>query len=288
MSTQITTAFVQQYNDNVTMLSQQKVSRLRGNLREEPIHGKFEYFDQIGAATAQKRTSRHADTPFTETPHARRQVYAEDYEYADLVDKADKIRILNDPTSEYAMAGAMAMGRSMDDVVIAAALGSSNTGETGSTAVVLPSGQQIGASASGLTLSKLLQAREILDAAENDPDEQRFIICPAKDVTVLLNTTEVKSSDYNTVKSLVQGQIDTFCGFKFIRSQRLGISTVDSSSRACFAWRKSALLLAVGDLPVARITERADKSYSTQVYYMNTFGATRMEEVGVVQIDTTA
>lgn len=286
MSTQITTAFVQQYNDNVTMLSQQKGSRLRACVREEPLHGKVEFFDQVGAASAQKRLSRHADTPLTETPHSRRQVAGEDYEYADLVDKADQVRILNDPTSKYAVAGGWAIGRSMDDVIIAAAIASANTGETGSTAVALPAGQQITVGAAGLTLAKLLSAKEILDGAENDPDEERFIALPAKDVTVLLNTTEVKNADYNTVKALAMGQIDTFLGFKFKRTQRLGLSAVDGTSRACLAWRKTALLLAVGDIPVARITERADKSYSTQVYYMNTFGATRMEEVGVVQIDT--
>ncbi len=286
MSTQITTAFVQQYNDTVTMLSQQKSTRLRAAVREEPLHGKFDYFDQVGAASAQKRISRHADSPLTETPHSRRQVYGEDYEYGDLVDKPDQVRLLIDPTSAYAMAGAWAMGRAIDDVIIAAALGTAKTGETGATNVAFPASQQIGVSASGLTLAKLLQAREILDAGENDPDEQRFVVCPAKDITVLLNTTEVKSRDYNDVKALVQGQVNTFCGFTFIRTQRLGLSAVDGTSRACFAWRKSALLLAVGDMPVARIQERADKSFSTYVYYCNTFGATRMEEVGVVQIDT--
>jgi hypothetical protein len=99
------------------------------------------------------------------------------------------------------------------------------------------------------------------------------------------NTTEVKSADYNTVKALVAGQIDTFLGFRFIRSQRL---TLDGSGdRQCFAWRKSGLLLAVGQAPSARISERDDKSYSTQVYYCMSIGATRMEEEAVVEIATT-
>ncbi len=42
--------------------------------------------------------------------------------------------------------------------------------------------------------------------------------------------------------------------------------------------------MAVGKDVMARIDERADKSYSTQVYYCATFGATRMEEEKVVQI----
>ncbi|MGB8275365.1 MAG: phage capsid protein, partial [Alphaproteobacteria bacterium] len=132
MSFQITTAFVQQYSANVGMLVQQKTSRLRGAVREESINGEFEYFDQIGAGSAVKRISRHADTPFTETPHSRRQVAAEDYEYNDYVDRQDRIRTLIDPTSPYAQAAAMAMGRSVDDVIIAAMNGTAKTGKTGS------------------------------------------------------------------------------------------------------------------------------------------------------------
>ena len=63
MSSQITTAFVQQYNNNVQMLSQQKGSLLRSAVSVESINAKNAYFDQVGVATAVKRTSRHGDTP---------------------------------------------------------------------------------------------------------------------------------------------------------------------------------------------------------------------------------
>ncbi len=286
MSFQITTAFMQQYGSMVQMLVQQRGSRFRDAVRLEQLNGEFGYFDQVGAATAVKRTSRHADTPFTETPHSRRQVSMEDYEYSDLIDKVDRVRTLIDPTNSYTMAGAAAMGRAMDDVIVAAATGTSKTGKTGTTSVVLPAGQKVAIAASGLTLAKLLAAKEILDTSENDPNEERYITCPAKDITVLLNTTEIKSSDYNTVKALVAGQIDTFLGFKFIRSQRTGL-VVGGSDRACIAWCRSGIVLAVGMEPVARVTEMPTKSYSTQVYYAMTLGATRMQEESVVEIATT-
>ena len=286
MSTQITTAFVQSYRSSVQHLVQQKGSRIRGAVDVEMVVGKSHYFDQVGAGTAVKRTSRHGDTPLTETPHARRQVVLEDYEYSDLIDQQDKVRTLIDPQGPYSMAAANAMGRAMDDVIFAAMNGTAKTGETGATSVTLPSAQKVALSASGLTLAKLLSAKEILDAAENDPDEPRFIACPAKDITVLLNTTEIKSADYNTVKALAAGQIDTFLGFKFIRSQRTGL-IVGGTDRACFAWCKSGVKLAMGMEPTARITERADKSYATQVYYAMTLGATRMQEESVVEIATT-
>ena len=58
-----------------------------------------------------------------DTPHSRRMVTMADYEYADLIDDQDKIRLLVDPTSTYARAAASAMGRAIDDVIIAAAIG---------------------------------------------------------------------------------------------------------------------------------------------------------------------
>lgn len=286
MSSQVQIAFNAMYSANIMLLVQQKGSRLKDAVRQESVTGEIAYFDQIGAGSAIKRQSRHADTPLTETPHARRQVMLEDYEYSDLVDRLDQVKTLTDPTSAYAQAAAHALGRAMDDVIIAQANGVARTGKTGQVPVALPGGQKIAGGGTGLTLAKLLQAKEILDAAENDPDEPRFIACPAKDITVLLGTTQVTSSDYNTVKALAAGQIDTFLGFKFLRTQRLGLN--GSGERACLAWRQSALLLALAQTPKVKVTERPDKSYATQVYCAMSIGATRMEEEGVVEIGTLA
>tara|TARA_R110000787_G_scaffold114179_1_gene223790 strand:- start:912 stop:1181 length:270 start_codon:yes stop_codon:yes gene_type:complete len=82
-------------------------------------------------------------------------------------------------------------------------------------------------------------------------------------------------------KALVQGDIDTFVGFKFITSNRL---SDDGTSRLCYAWAQDGCKLAIGKDTMARIDERSDKSYSTQVYYCATFGSTRMEEDKVVEI----
>ena len=109
MSNQITTAFVQQYSNNVQMLSQQKGSLLRSAVDVETVVGKNAFFDQVGSALAVKRTTRHADTPQMDTPHARRRVSLVDYEYADLIDNQDKIRTLIDPTSSYASAAAFSL-----------------------------------------------------------------------------------------------------------------------------------------------------------------------------------
>jgi hypothetical protein len=284
MSSQITTAFVEQYSANIQMLSQQMGSLLRDAVRNESVVGKDAYFDQIGKVTAVLKTSRHSDTPQIDTPHSRRRVSLADYEFADLIDQQDKVRLLIDPTSSYAKAAAYAMGRAMDDVIIAAALGTANTGVSGGTPVDLPAGNIVAANTggTGMNIAKLAAAKQILDAGDVDPSIKRHIIVSPQEIADLLNTTTVTSSDFNTVKALVQGEIDSFMGFKFHVSNRL----VDNgaANTQCIAFAEDGILLGIGKDVTARIDERADKSYATQVYYCQTIGATRMEEAKVVSV----
>lgn len=277
---EITTAFVQQYSSTLYNLVQQKGSRLRPYVRTESLRGEYGYYDQIGATAVVERTSRHSPSPNIETPHSRRQVTMRDFEWGEVVDRQDMLRMLVDPTSNYLQSAMWAMGRKVDDLIIEALRGTAKTGKTGGTSVPLPSAQKIAAASTGLTLAKLLQTKEILDAAEVDPDEPRIFAVTAKQVTNLLNTTEVKSADYNTVRALAMGQIDTFMGFKFVRTERL----VSETSRRCIAWLASGLLLAIGEDMVGRISERPDLSFQPYAYAKMTFGATRMEEKKVVEI----
>ena len=286
MSSQITTSFVEQYSSNVSMLSQQMGSKLRSSVDVETVTGKNAFFDQVGVTAAQLRTSRHGDTPQIDTPHSRRRLSLADYEWADLVDDVDKVRMLVDPTSSYARAAAAAMNRAMDDVIITAMNASANTGVAGGTSTALPSGQKTATSdqSDGLTIAKLLSAKKILDNNDVDPSLRRYIVCGPQQISDLLGTTQVTSSDYNTVKALAEGSINSYLGFAFIMSTRLNKDATYTSDRLVFAYTEDAIKLGIGKDISAKISERADKSYSTQVYYSMSLGAVRMEEEKVVQI----
>lgn len=284
MSFEVNTAFVQQYSTNVGLLLQQRGSKLRECVTMGSYTGKAaKAVEQIGSVTAQKRTSRHSDTPLISTPHDARWVFPTDYEWADLIDDQDKLRMLIDPTSPYAQNGAYALGRAMDTDIIDAALGSSKTGENGTTSTAFSASQTIAAGAAGLTVAKLREAKKILLAnevdVENDP---LYIAVTAKQLDDMLGTTQVTSADYNTVKALVQGQVDTFMGFKFVQTELLGVDS--SSDRRVIAWAKSGVHCGIWNDISGKVTERADKSYSNQVYVKGTFGATRTEEGKVVEI----
>jgi len=286
MSIQITTSFVEQYSSNVTMLSQQMGSKLRGSVDVENINGKNAFFDQVGVTAAQIRTSRHGDTPQIDTPHSRRRLSLADYEWADLVDDVDKVRMLVDPTSSYAKAAAAAMNRSIDDVIITAMNASANTGVAGGTSTALPSSQKTATSdqSDGLTIAKLLAAKKILDNNDVDPSLKRFIVCGPQQISDLLGTTSVTSADFNTVRALSTGEVNSFLGFEFIMSTRLNKDATNTTDRLVFAYTEDAIKLGIGKDIGAKISERADKSYSTQVYYSMSLGAVRMQEEKVVQI----
>ena len=279
MSSQITTSFVEQYKNNVQLLSQSMGSKLRGAVDVETIQANNAFFEQIGATAAIKRTSRHGDTPQIDTPHARRRVSLEDYEWADLIDTTDKVRMLIDPTSSYAKAAAAAMGRAMDDVIIAAATGTAFTGETGATSEAAQTA--IAAGGAGLTIAKLRTAKQTFDLASVDPSITRHIVVGPEQINNLLGTTEVTSSDFNTVKALANGEVNSFLGFNFTVSNRLSKTGND---RTCIAFAQDGITLGIGKDVNARIDERADKSYATQVYYCMSIGATRMEQAKVLGI----
>lgn len=277
MSNQITTSMVEQYKSNFIILSQQKGSKYREHVRVETLVGKSHFFERIGSVDMVDATSRHDDTPQIDTPHSRRRVSAVTSRYADMIDKADIRRVLIDAQSAYVTVGMMAAGRRMDRHILTAALGNAYAGETGATTIALPSAQKVAAASAGLTISKLLSAKEIL--GEGDVDEDVGLVCainPAG-LTDLLNATEVKSADYNTVKALAAGQLDTFMGYKFVKSNLV-------TAGKAIVWQKNAIGLAVSAEPFVRISERADKNYSWQVFVEMDMGATRAEDAGVVEI----
>jgi hypothetical protein len=310
MSNQIDTAFVKQFSSNVFHLSQQKGSRLQGAVRMESQNAEAAFYDRIGAVTAQLKASRHSDTTYSNTPHSRRKVTLKDYFYADLVDKEDKIRMLISPESEYVQAAVNALGRSKDDDIISAALGNAYSGVDGATPVALPSTQKVaahdGTTTTGVNLNvrTLRAVKQVFDENDVDESEEKYFTITSFQLQSLLGQTEITSADYASVKALVMGQVDSFMGFKFIRTERLARSSTNitytvtngvtgagtgtitaANSRRCFAWAKSALLLAMAKDINGKIDVLPTKHYSTQIYASLSFGATRLEEEKLVEVD---
>lgn len=307
MSNQIPEAFVKQYSANVFHLSQQKGSRLSGMVRKESQKGEARFFDRIGAVAAQEKTGRHSDVTYSDTPHSRRRVTAKDYFYADLVDEEDKLSIIQNPESEYAVAAMYALGRQMDDTIIASALGTAYAGKEGGTPVALADTQKIaghdgsGATGIGMNIQTLRAIKKKFNQNEVGEGEC-YLAISAEQLDDLLGQTEIQSSDFNTIKALVNGDVDSYMGFKFIRLERLPVTassttysvtdgsvgagggTLPAGARRCIAWKKEGVILSIRQNMMAKITEIPGKHYAQQVYAKLGIGGTRIEDVKVVEV----
>jgi hypothetical protein len=310
MNSQIEAWRVQAYAANVYRLSQQKGSKLASLVRNEEFTGKTEYFDRLGLAVAQDKVGRNGDTPNQNIDHSKRAVTTITREWGTLIDRKDKVQQIHDPASEYSVAAQNALGRKMDEVLINAAFGNAMSGEDGSTAVALGNAQKVTAVKSAAidyaNIQMLRKAKYLMDAAE--VEGRRILVHDAAFLEALLALTEVTSSDYAAVKALVKGEINTFLGFEFVLCQRMAsflATTYDtatykfdtatglySSGGTALAGTEKVALAMVGDgvilgknpNMIARIDERADKSYSQQVYAAIDCGGVRMEEAKVVQL----
>ncbi len=283
MSDQVNTAFVQQYSTNVAHLLQQRGSKLRDTVMSGTATGKAaKAVEQIGSVNAQKRTTRHADTPLISTPHDARWVFPVDYEWADLIDDQDRVRMLINPQSPYAVNGAYAMGRAIDDEILGAFFATSKTGENG-TGTEAFSGQEVAIDGTtNLTIDQLLEGKRILMENEVDLDNDTiYMAITAQQHEDLLGMADIKTIDSNSTKVLVDGRVRSFLGINFITTQRI---PGEADPYPLPMWAKSGMHLCVWNDITTKISEREDKSYATQVYLKTTIGATRLELGKVVRI----
>ena len=283
MSITVPESYVEQFSANVHMLAEQKFSRLRNTVREEPVTGESFAVERVGGIDKPNEvTTLHGDTPLNNTPHSRRWGFIADKDVADLIDKQSRVRLLIDPGSIYTRRHAATMGRGIDDTIIAALVGSAAQGKTGTTTVALPAGQKIASGSTGMTVAKLIQANELLDAAGVAEFIPRFFAISARQLRDLLEDDKISSNDYNTVKALVRGELDTYLGFTFVRTERLPIIT--GTTRACIAWALDGCTIGFGASPNTVVAPRPDKRMSMQVYTSGSWGAVRVEDEMVVEV----
>jgi len=269
-------AFVEAFKSNVIHLSHQMPSRLRPTVESMVVKAETANVERMSNVEAIEKTTRHTLSPIMDIPHDRRRLTLRDFQWGDLVDEEDQIKMLISPKSEYAKAAAYAMNRQYDRLIIEAATGNATDGE--GTPVPFDSGMTIGAGGGGLTLDLILEAKEKLDANEVD-SANRYMVLNSAAMSDLLGTTEVSSSDFNTVRALVRGEVSTWLGFSIVHTELVAETTAQ-----VLCYHKSAIRLGVGRDIITRVDKRIDVSYADQVYAAFTAAATRVEEEKVVQI----
>lgn len=235
-----------------------------------------------------KRTTRYEDTPNIDVEQARPWVFPEDYHWGRLVDKIDKLRMIIDPTAKLTQAGVAAMLRAKDDEIISKFFATAVTGEDGTGSEAFDTSTytvavNTGGTASSLNVAKLQEARRMLmQAYKGEITERTYCAISSYEHDALLKEIEVTNSDFNGGNPvLVDGTVRRFMGFDFIVTERLNIA---SGNRLIPIWTPSGMHLGMWEDLQVRIDERADKSYSWQVYLNETIGATRTQQGKVVQV----
>lgn len=301
--------FVEGFSETIYMLSQQKTPRLFGLSRVESQASEVDSYERISPTESNDILDRHGDTPLNNTPHSRRQVVLEDADWADLIDRKDDIRLLIDPTNAYTLNGNAALNRKKDDIFIAAALGIARAGKKGTISVSLPDSQKIvavddaGGGSSKFNVFTLTLMSAKFDAADVDEDITKYFAWSGKAKQQLLNDTKATSSDFASVKALVEGNINEFMGFLFRRSERLPVTSaatnydapdgqVDSGggsvlaagARRCVAWAEDGMISSIGEELFVDVGIRRDKRMSKQIYLCHSVGAVRMEEEKILEV----
>jgi len=286
MSQGIPIAFVNQYHGDVEMLVQQKGSRLRPYVRVEDQKGEIQFWEQIGPTEAQDITNRHGDSPQVDSDHFRRAVTLQFFDWGDFIDKIDKVRMLIDPTNPYTQNAVFALGRKIDRIIVASLFATAKSGHDGTGTAAFPAGNivalNLGGTNVGLTVPKLARSKKILLSGEVDMDEPLTLAYAAQQMEDLLNLTQVTNADYNSVKALVRGDVNSFMGYEFVHTE---LVEKVSTTRKVPVWAKSGILVAISPDIETAVERRWDKRGNVYVYAAAGAGSTRMQEPKVIEID---
>lgn len=287
---EISQHFITKFATDTIHLAQQTKSKLRATVTEQfDVANKFIFKTAAARGAMTQRANlgvnagKRTATAFVDQVWNNRVVTPLEYVAADSFRAADAKRKIESPRLDLAKAFAAQVGRQWDDIIIAAFF--ANAPDDLGTANAHPAANQIGGAAIAPSLALIKTAREILAENEIDPDEERYFVCSPNYITALLNDTAIGSSDYNTVKALVEGKVEKFMGFRFIESNRLtSPGGAGPYQRYAAAYTKSSMGLAVNTELEVDVGPAAHLSFDTVVQVRIDAGATRVQDAQMVRV----
>lgn len=239
MSLTLSAAAQQQFDDEVKH-EYQNAGFLRNTVTiRRNVVGDIYKFRKMGKGQANQKASQADVTPMN-ISHSLINCVLSNWNAPEYTDIFDQAEVNFDERRELAMTIAMAMGRREDQLIIDALEAASGIAGT--------VGVEIGGATTSLNVAKLRRAKRLMDA-KGVPASDRYVAHNALALEGLLGTTEATSADYNTVKALVQGEINSFMGFQFNCIEDRdegGLLAADANTRNNWAYHKSAVGLAIG------------------------------------------
>ena len=274
MAQQLSTAFVTLFDAEVKQ-AYQGTAVLRPAIRvRSGVEGSSYKFPKIGKGVAQVRIPQTDVTPLN-VSYGQVTATLSDYIAAEYSDIFSQAKVNFDERSELVKVVANAVGRRQDQLILDALIASSTSNTVASS---------VGGANTNMNLDKLLAAKKALDA-KNVPMDNRHIIIHANNLAGMLGETKVTSSDFNTVKALVNGELNTFLGFTFhvIGDRDEGGLPISSGDRKVYAFHRDAIGMAEGIAPKTEINYIPEKT-SWLVTSLFSAGAVAIDAEGIVEI----
>lgn len=311
--------YINQYESNFRILSQQMFSVFENIVTKGDISAEFKFFPRVGNISMTEKTVANVANTYSTVTHSMRSVDFKQYDVTLSVDKKiDVSRMLTDPTSVYVQLGVAAWKRKIDEVIIAAALGNAIDGKTRGTTTAFPTatqtidvnyldGDPVGAgngtgtwtnrAQSGFTLAKILAGKALVHSnfALSMGDRVSCIIGPQEEIQ-LYGIPEFKSGDFSRLypfdRPMVgDAYIGSWLGIDFYRSTLLTNTDPAGASnhyRSCLMFPTSGLGAFIGNELEIKIGENPERGFVPTIYINGGIGATRIEEVKMVEIRTSS
>ena len=275
MAIGLSNAFVTLFDAEVKQAYQAKAELVGAVRQRRGVEGSTAKFPKVGKGVATLRIPQTDVTPLN-VDFSQVTATMQDWNAAEYSDIFMQQKVNFDERQELVQVVANAIGRRQDQLILDA-LNASGTSLSVATS--------IGGADTNLNVAKLREAKKLLDKG-NVPPQDRHIVLHANNLASLLSETAVTSSDFNTVKALVAGEINTFLGFTFhVLGDRTegGLAVDGSLDRTVWAFHKDAVGYAEGMGPKTEINYVPEKT-SFLVNSMFSAGAVAIDAEGIVQI----
>lgn len=277
MAVSLSNAFVTLFDAEVKQAYQGKAQLVGAVRQRRGVEGSTVKFPKVGKGVATARIT-HTDVTPMNVGFSNVTCTLGDWNAAEYSDIFSQQKVNFDERQELAQVVGNAIGRRQDQIILDAIAASSTTNTVS---------EDIGGTNTGLNVAKLREAKKLLDK-NNVPFDNRHIIIHANSLASLLGETAVTSSEFNTVKALVQGDVNTFLGFRFhtIGDRDEGGLPIASSERKLWAFHRDAIGYAEGIAPRTEINYVPEKT-SWLVNALFSAGAVAIDAEGIVEIQTT-
>ena len=275
MAIGLSNAFIQLFDAEVKQAYQAKAQLVGATRQRKGVEGEVVKFPKVGKGAATLRVPQTDVTPLN-VDFSQVTATLEDWNAAEYSDIFMQQKVNFDERQELVQVLSNAIGRRQDQLIIDA-LTASSTSNTVS--------NDIGGSDTNLNVDKLREAKKLMDK-NNVPPTDRHMVIHANSLAGLLGDNEAISVDYNSIKALVSGEINTYLGFKFhVLGDRTegGLAVDGSNDRTIWAFHKDAVGYAEGIAPRTEINYVPEKTS----YLVNTIlsaTAVAIDAEGIVQL----